>query len=477
MRGQPTASYNTKITPIPCTATPDQAAVTFGKRTDCCMLESTLSEDTYARYSIYAADPAEVVEIPFDPLSDPLEGLPQRLGMNRAPASSGSSVPFAGGWFGYLSYEAGLGTERLCPSTVWSPGLPVVRLARFDAVAIFDHGHGQWYAAAIDPAKTGAEFGSMADRIDAVRDMLSAAASIDCEVPPTTHTAEPAPRFSTEEYLDAARRAKRYIEAGDIYQVNLTQRWTLRTLENPLTTYLRLRRASPSPHAAFLRFRDAAVISASPELFLHLRDGRAVTRPIKGTRPRVGDPHLDRAAYAELAGSEKDRAELNMIIDLLRNDLGRVSRLGSVRVVEADRIETHPTVFHRVATVEGELDEERDWFDLLRATFPGGSITGAPKIRAMQIIDELEPVARGPFCGAIGWIGLDGTMALNVAIRTITRLADVAHVHAGGAIVADSDPASEYDETLVKAVAMFRSLGCTAPAFMKNVAHEEVPAK
>ncbi len=475
MRSEPTASYTTAATPIRTAATPDQAAVIFGKHTDCCILESTLPSNTYARYSLFAVDPVEVVEIPFDPLADPLEALPARLGLDRPGGSSGAPIPFAGGWFGYLSYEAGLGTERLWPSAAWPGDLPVVRLGLFDAVAVFDHARAQWFATAIDLSAMRSDARPMQERIDMIRGLLEAAEDVPVEMSSAPAIAEPAPRFTPQEYLDCARRAKRYIEAGDIYQVNLTQRWSVRTDEPPLNTYLRLRRLSPAPHAAFLRFGDRAVISASPELFLHVRDGHVITRPIKGTRPRVGDPQLDRAAHAELATSEKDRAELNIIIDLLRNDLGRVSRLGSVRVVEADCIETHPTVYHRVATVEGDLDAGKNWFDLLRAALPGGSITGAPKIRAMQIIDELEPVARGPFCGAIGRIGLDGSMALNVAIRTMTVLGDIVHVNAGGAIVADSDPKSEYDETLVKAAAMFRALGCRVPAFMNDTAHEEVP--
>ncbi|GAG27694.1 unnamed protein product, partial [marine sediment metagenome] len=214
--------------------------------------------------------------------------------------------------------------------------------------------------------------------------------------------------MSREAYFSKVARAKRYIEAGDIYQVNLTQRWAVHTDASPIELYLRLRGASPSSHAAFLPWGDYAILSSSPELFLDLRRGHVITRPIKGTRPRVGDPVRDAAARQELLESEKERAELTMIIDLLRNDLGRVCSPGSVRVSDAGTLEEHPTVFHRVATIEGDLEAGRDWLDLLLASFPGGSVTGAPKIRAMQIIDELEPAARGVYCGSIGMIGLDG---------------------------------------------------------------------
>jgi para-aminobenzoate synthetase component 1 len=204
-------------------------------------------------------------------------------------------------------------------------------------------------------------------------------------------------------------------------------------------------------------------LSSSPELFLQLRDGHVVTRPIKGTRPRIGDCRADAVYRRELIHSDKDRAELTMIIDLLRNDLGRVCSFGTVRVTEADKIEEHPTVFHRVATIEGDLKPGNNWLDLMRAAFPGGSVTGAPKIRAMQIIDELEPTPRGVYCGSIGWIGLDGSLSFNIAIRTMVQVGDLVHVYAGGAIVADSTPEGEYKEIIAKAAGMLQALGCEMP--------------
>jgi anthranilate/para-aminobenzoate synthase component I len=207
-----------------------------------------------------------------------------------------------------------------------------------------------------------------------------------------------------------------------------------------------------------LDFGDFGLISNSPELFLRVTpDRRVITRPIKGTRPRLPGMEI------ELRDSLKDQAELNMIIDLERNDLGRVCEVGSVRVSEPRSIEAHPTVYHGVATVEGKLRPEVTFVDLLRATFPGGSITGAPKIRAMQIIEELEPVRRGPYCGAIGYVAPDGTMEFNVAIRTMILKDGMVHVPVGGGIVADSDPREEYEETLVKSRAMFAALGVSAP--------------
>ena len=225
--------------------------------------------------------------------------------------------------------------------------------------------------------------------------------------------------------------------------------------------YERLRRCNPASHAALLRWEGGSILSASPELFLRLRTGRAISRPIKGTRARSSEAALDASAREELLHSEKDRAELTMIIDLVRNDLGKVCVPGGVHVPEPYGRETHPTVHHLVATVEGRLAEGRTWADLLQAAFPGGSITGAPKIRAMQIIDEMEPTARGVYCGAIGWIGLDGDMHLNLAIRTLVRVGGEAFVHTGGGIVADSDPEDEYEETCAKVRGLLAALGAT----------------
>jgi para-aminobenzoate synthetase component 1 len=265
--------------------------------------------------------------------------------------------------------------------------------------------------------------------------------------------------MTRDEYLANVHRAKRYIAAGDAYEVNLTQRFSTTTDAPPLDIYRRLRLANPAWFSAYLAWDDRAILSVSPELYLDLCGQHAITRPIKGTRPRTGDPATDARHRAELITSIKDQAELNMIIDLLRNDLGRVSRVGTVQVISPGQIEEHPTVFHRVATVVGELTPDHDWTDLLRATFPGGSITGAPKVRAMQIIEELEPTPRDAYCGAIGYIGLDGTMVLNLAIRTMIQTGQSLHLYTGGAIVADSDPHDEYNETMAKAAGMLRALG------------------
>jgi para-aminobenzoate synthetase component 1 len=275
--------------------------------------------------------------------------------------------------------------------------------------------------------------------------------------------------MSRSTYLKMIRRAIDYIAAGDIFQVNLAQRLSVPMTCSSWAVYERLRDVNPASYAAYMTWEEpatgkastsmCAVLSSSPELFLELRDRKVITRPIKGTRPRGRDQDSDQSLRRELIDSEKDRAELNMIIDLERNDLGRVCEYGTVEVTEPRCLEAHPTVWHSVGTVEGVLHERCDAIDLLRATLPGGSITGAPKVRAMEIIDELEPTERSVYCGSIGMLGLDGSMVLNIAIRTMIMDRDTLHVQVGGGIVADSDPEAEYDETLDKARGMLRALG------------------
>ncbi len=257
--------------------------------------------------------------------------------------------------------------------------------------------------------------------------------------------------FTRESYRAAILRAKEYIAAGDIYQVNLSQRFQCEVAAPPPEVYLALRAANPAPYCAYLDIGDAQILSSSPECFLKINNRHVLTRPIKGTRPRSTDP-------AELLASPKDNAELLMITDLERNDLGRVCQFGSVHVRELKRVETFATVHHLVATVEGLLRRDVSHVDCVRACFPGGSITGAPKIRAMQIIDELEPHARGVYCGAIGYFGPNGESHFNIAIRTVVQQGSRLTFHAGGGIVADSEPDAEYDETLAKAQGIFNAI-------------------
>jgi para-aminobenzoate synthetase component 1 len=273
-----------------------------------------------------------------------------------------------------------------------------------------------------------------------------------------------ASNFTRPDYEAAVARVIDYIFAGDIFQANLTQRFRteLPAGLTPFTLYRRLRQLNPAPFAAYLDFGEVVIASSSPERFLAVRDGRVETRPIKGTRPRGRSPAEDQALMGALLASEKDRAENVMIVDLLRNDLSRVCRDASVEVPELCICEAFATVFHLVSTIVGELAPGRSALDLLRSSFPGGSITGAPKIRAMEIIAGLEPTQRGPYCGAIGYLGFDGTMDSNIVIRTYALRGSTVTFQAGGGIVADSDPAEEYEESLAKARALIAALSCQA---------------
>ncbi len=275
--------------------------------------------------------------------------------------------------------------------------------------------------------------------------------------------------FSRDEYLRAIRRIKEHIAAGDIYQANLSQRFKRPFAGDSFDLFLDLRERTPAPFSAYLDARDFSIVSASPERFLHLdpRSRLVSSRPIKGTRPRGATPSLDRSLAQELAGSAKDNAEHVMIVDLERNDLGKVAEVGSVRVPEFAVVETFPAVFHLTSTVEALLSPEKDGVDLLKAAFPGGSVTGAPKIRSMEIIEQVETVRRGAYTGALGYLSFSGEMDLNILIRTICTQGGVASLHSGSAIVADSDPESEYQETLIKAQALSQALDRS----VRNVDH------
>ena len=269
--------------------------------------------------------------------------------------------------------------------------------------------------------------------------------------------------FSRDEYLRAVERVIEYIRAGDVFQVNLSQRLLFPAREDPLALYLRLRQLNPAPFAGYFSCDDWTIASASPERFVCVQDNVVETRPIKGTRRRRHRPEADLFTEDELRESEKDQAENVMIVDLLRNDLSKVCTPGSIRVPSLCAVESYETVQHLVSVVLGTLDQDSagrqlDAWDLLAAIFPGGSITGAPKVRAMEIIAELEPTARGPYCGSLFYVGFDGSADSNILIRTFTVRRGWIQCCVGGGIVAQSDPAAEYEETLHKAAGMLRAL-------------------
>lgn len=433
----------------------EQILTILGNEPRYSLLESSAS----GRFTILVRDPVKTVEVPWG-CGDPWGHLKACVGGVSTIGSLPHDLPFVGGWVGFFGYELGTVPERIPARVPGAEALPLGRVGLHDSAAVFDHLRGAWYATAVEwPAGADFDGPSAVERLHEVRAFLQRASHCAVAEPEEPTTSAPVPDLPREAYLDRARKVLRYIEAGDVYQVNLARRLTARTSASDVTLYRRLREFSPSSHAALLRFGDGSVICSSPELFLDLRGRRVVTRPIKGTRPRADEAWKDASLRRELEESEKDQAELTMIVDLLRNDLGRVCEYGSVRVSEPRTIEEHPTLFHQVATIEGTLRSGEDWRTLLAATFPGGSITGAPKIRAMQIIRELEPTPRGVYCGSIGWIGLNGDASFNIAIRTMVQRGEQIELHAGGGIVADSSAEAEYEETEVKLRGILAALG------------------
>ena len=389
--------------------------------------------------------------------------------------------PFQGGAAGYIGYDYGSVLERLPAPRHDDLAIHDVVLGLYDWVIAWDHRVGAaWIVSTGLPAEGEERTRRASARLDGMLRRVRSPATAGYPARHTTPADGPAAApsypvtaidgadqvqlrstFTHRGYLDAVTRVRDYIVAGDIFQANLSQRFQAPLLEAPWDLYRRLRRRNPAAFAAYLDFEDVTVLSASPERFLRLdENGRHVeTRPIKGTRPRGLGPMHDAALGRALAESDKDRSENVMIVDLLRNDLSRVCRAGTVRVPELFALEQHPTVHHLVSTVVGELAPEADAVDLLRAAFPGGSITGAPKVRAMEIIAELEPTRRGVYCGSIGYLSATGAMDTSIVIRTFTALRGRVYFQAGGGIVADSDPEMEYRETLDKARALVESLG------------------
>lgn len=370
--------------------------------------------------------------------------------------------PFQGGWAGWFGYELGAAFDRMPRVAHPSVPLPDCSLALYDVVIAWDHATGDAWLISTGVDATGRRSRERAvTRAAAWAPRLRAATEALPPAPPPAAAAPATADFTPAAYRTAVAQVVDAILAGDLFQANLTQRFTVPVAEDPVTLYRRLRARTPAPMGAFLAHPRAAILSASPERFLRYDAAtRAIeTRPIKGTRRRVDDAGEDAAQVAALLASAKDRAENVMIVDLLRNDLSRVAEAGSVAVPALCRHEAHPTVHHLVSIVTATLREGLDALDLLAATFPGGSITGAPKLRAMALLADLERVTRGVYCGAIGWLGLDGAMDTAIAIRTMTVADGVAAVHAGGGVTARSTPEEEYQESLDKARALLGALG------------------
>jgi len=437
----------------------------FATRPGATFLDSARTDRAIGRYSFVMADPfltlksrdglIEEGETHFT--GDPFAVLAKRLERYSVTHEPGLP-PFQTGAAGYFAYDLGRHLERLPSHRIDDQPLPDLLMGFYGWAIAFDHAETRAFIMANGhPAPSEPERQRLAAaRIAEIRQRLARPASL----PRGQVIAPPRPDIERAAHEAMVRRTIDYILAGDIYQANITQRFSaaLKATDDPFALYCALRRRNPAPFAAFLRHGEVAIVSASPERFLKLDQGRVETRPIKGTRPRGATPAEDEGLKRELEASIKDQAENLMIVDLLRNDLSRVCRDRTVDVPVLFGLESYATVHHLVSVVTGELTAGKGPVDLLRAAFPGGSITGAPKIRAMEIIAELEPTRRGPYCGSIGYIGFDGAMDTSIVIRTICILGRQVTFQVGGGIVADSDPAAEYEESLTKAKAMIEVL-------------------
>lgn len=379
---------------------------------------------------------------------DPFELLREALGETAAPLDD---LPFGGGAVGYFAYDLARRIERLPTLAEDAERIPEMAVGIYDWALVVDHDlrRAELVSAGRDPA-TRQRWPDLIERFSLPAEPRQRA--------PFRVLSKVTSNLSRQAYGEAFRRIQDYIAAGDCYQVNLAQRFSARAQGDAWSAYCQLRLMNPAPHAAYLNLPFGQVLSASPERFLRCSGGQVETKPIKGTRRRSGLPLEDMSLAISLSESEKDRAENLMIVDLLRNDISRVCEVGSVRVPKIFDVESYATVHHLVSTVSGRLASGCDAVDLLRACFPGGSITGAPKLRSMEIIEELEPNRRGVYCGAIGYLGYDGAMDTNIAIRTLVLSGGTVRFWAGGGIVADSREEDEFQETLHKGAALLRLL-------------------
>ncbi|MBI3838771.1 MAG: anthranilate synthase component I family protein [Planctomycetia bacterium] len=441
----------------------------------CLFLDSARRDPALGRYSFLTADPFDYIELSaggHDRLVE-LECRMARWRSNTVPRLP----PFQGGAAGLFSYDMGRWLEKVPEPRIDEFQTPALAIGFYDVVLAIDHLERRaWIISqGLPETDRDARRRRAAERLDQFRAWLSdppprRSRRRSVSIPDLSinelapHFSVPGPaglvsNFSAERYLQAVRRAIEYIHAGDVFQVNIAQRLLFPADDDSLQLYLRLRNRNPATFAGYFDLGGSQIVSASPERFLKVSSmGDVEARPIKGTRQRTARPEADLFAGEEMLQNEKDRAENVMIVDLLRNDLARVCEPDSVRVTQLCRLETYQYVQHLVSAVCGKLAEGRGPSDLLRASFPGGSITGAPKVRAMEIIAELEPTARGAYCGALGYLGFDGALDTSILIRTITAGRGWWQAPVGGGIVAQSDPQREYEETWHKAIGLVRAL-------------------
>ncbi len=456
-------------------ADPETVAARLLGHESLALLRSGLFESASARYSILAAGPfltftshGTRCECAFSDHAQTLYGNPWKILeslMSRYELLDEIDMPFPlGGCFGFWGYDLKNFVEPELPrSTLNDLELPDCRLGFYDSLLVFDHRLQKIWIVATGMQADGSR---SANRTSAARDFWLRILERKDD-PQTVRTAqsvvEPSSNFTREEFITAVQKAKDYIRTGDIYQVNLAQRLCIPTRACGWELFEQLFAVSPAPFSAYFDFGDWQLVSSSPESFLKMSGEAVQTRPIKGTRPRSTDPIRDAQFSYELQTSAKEQAELVMITDLLRNDLGRICEFGSVQVPDLMRLEKYPQVQHLVSTVDGRLQEDLTHVIALMKCFPGGSITGAPKIRAMEIIDELEPVTRGPYTGSHGFLGFNRESHLSISIRSALVAPEVTSFHAGAGIVADSDPEMEYEETLAKARGFLQAINLNIP--------------
>ncbi|MGE0607377.1 MAG: anthranilate synthase component I family protein [Pirellulales bacterium] len=456
---------------------PDQSFLRLADLPHVLFLDSARRNPVLGRYSFVTADPFDWMRREADS-SGSLELLAASL--NRYSAATLADLPpFQGGAAGLFSYDLGRELERLPRPVQDDFQSPALAIGLYDVVVAFDHAAGRaWIISqGLPETEPRARTDRAQQRLRQFREILRAPATPPCPsddqypplaTPPASFDIRHAPgrisfpslssNFTPDGYLAAVRRAIEYVHAGDIFQVNLSQRLLCRAEDSSLELYRRLRQRNPATFAAYFDLGDQQIVSASPERFLQVRKRQIEARPIKGTRRRGSQPEADLFSGDELRESEKDRAENVMIVDLLRNDLSRVCLPDSVRVTQLCRVEIYEYVQHLVSSVMGELRPGCTAIDALAVAFPGGSITGAPKVRAMEIIAELEPTARGPYCGSLAYLGFDGACDSSILIRTITAARGWWQFPVGGGIVAQSNPLREYEETWHKAEGLLRSL-------------------
>ncbi len=437
------------------------------------LLESVERGEQVGRYSFIGNSPHLVVQSTGDEaIVSTKQGL-RRVSLSSLPGSpdplrliqslvSECGVPrvpglprFFGGAVGYLSYDAVRFFEKVPDCSQDELRLPDATFLFSDTMVIFDHVQHKLKVVSSMPMTDG----NPSARREAADKVDDAIAALRTAMPEgtragQTRTGNPAPALisnvSRPQFVDMVKKAKEYILSGDAFQIVLSQRRRRKTSADPLSIYRALRMLNPSPYMFFLDFGNFQLIGSSPEMLVRLEDGRAETRPIAGTRPRGKSEAEDRALIAELLADEKERAEHTMLVDLGRNDIGRVCRFGSVKVPLYMSTEKYSHVIHIVSSVQGEMIADGSPFDLLRACFPAGTVSGAPKVRAMEIIAELEGTKRGPYAGAVGYFGYGGNMDTCITIRTIVMIGDEVYLQGGAGIVADSDPEREYEETLNK---------------------------